>query len=235
LQCTTALLIYNEEGNIEPLSRRILDVYEQRHIDGEVLLVDDGSTDESSRICDRLARDDERIRVIHHQTNRNRSFAIQTAFRESLGEVVIIMDGDFQYEPGEIPLFLEKIDEGYDVVTGYRRNRSDKFTRKLISRVYNRLIIRRVFHLNVMDQNSGFKAFRRGKALSMDFDPEGYIGLHRFLLPLASMRGLTIAEIPISHYDRASGKSYIKAYTVPFITLRDFLVFRREHRGGGRP
>lgn len=229
LKCTTALLIYNEEGNIEPLTERILEVYDEYGIEGEVLLVDDGSTDRSPEICDFLASKYERVRVVHHGVNRNRSFAIQTAFREAEGDVVIIMDGDYQYEPGEIPLFLQKIEEGYDVVTGYRKKRSDPFIRKFISRVYNWLIIRGVFGLDVKDQNSGFKAFRREKALSMNFDPRGYIGLHRFILPLASIRGLSIAEIPVSHYDRPSGRSYIKTYSVPFITLRDFFRFLKQY------
>jgi len=234
LKCTTALLIYNEEGNIGPLTERILEIYNEYGIEGEVLLVDDGSTDRSPEICDHLAGKHKNVRVVHHGVNMNRSFAIQTAFREARGDVVIIMDGDYQYEPAEIPLFLQKIDEGYDVVTGYRKSRSDPFMRKLISKVYNWLIIRCIFGLDIRDQNSGFKAFRREKALSMNFDPRGYIGLHRFILPLAAIRGLSIAEIPVSHYDRPSGKSYIKTYTVPFITLRDFFRFLKQYGRRGK-
>jgi len=230
MKCTTVLLIYNEEENIEPLTRAILDVYDKGKIDGEVLLVDDGSVDRSPEICDALSSTLERVRTVHHVPNRGRSQAIRTGFLEARGEVVIIMDGDRQYEPLEIPDFLAKIDDGYDVVSGYRRQRSDGFTRKLISRVYNRLIIRTVFGLDVKDQNSGFKAFRRESALRMDFDPEGYLGLHRYILPLAAISGLSIAEIPIVHYRRPSGRSYIRSYTVPFITLRDFFRFSREHR-----
>ena len=82
---------------------------------------------------------------------------------------------------------------------------------------------------DVKDQNSGFKAFRREAARGMDFDPRGFLGLHRFILPLASIKGCTIAEIPIAHYDRPTGRSYIKFYTVPFITLRDFFRFREKY------
>ncbi|MFW5914816.1 MAG: glycosyltransferase, partial [Thermoplasmatota archaeon] len=137
MRCTTVLLIFNEEGNIEPLTRSILEVYDREGIDGEVLLVDDGSEDRSPRICDDLADREPRVRAVHHRKNLNRSRAIQTGFRESLGEVVIIMDGDRQYEPAEIPRFLEKIDQGYDVVTGNRVARSDNLTRRIISKVYN--------------------------------------------------------------------------------------------------
>ncbi len=223
------LLIYNEEDNIAPLTEDILNVYEERDIDGEVLLVDDGSVDDSPKVCDDLAEKYQRVRVIHHSPNKGRSYAIQTGFNNALGEVVMIMDGDRQYEAAEIPDFLAKIDEGFDVVTGYRHARADVFYRRWESIVYNRIIIKRIFGVDVLDQNSGFKAFRKEAALRMDFNPDGYLGLHRFILPLAHIKGLSIAEIPITHYPRKEGKSYIKFYSVPFICLRDYTRFRKEH------
>jgi glycosyltransferase involved in cell wall biosynthesis len=223
-------LIKNEQDNIAPLTEDILAVYVDNGIDGEVLLVDDGSDDRSLQVCDELAIEHTNVRAVHHPANLGRSYAIRTGFREARGDVVIIMDGDRQYEPKEIPLFLAKMDEGYDVVTGWRSQRTDPYVRKLISRTYNRWIIQRRFGLEVKDQNSGFKAFRRDKAVAMGFDPEGYRGLHRFILPLASLKGMKIAEIPIVHYARPSGKSYIKFYTVPFITLGDYNKFKRDHK-----
>ncbi|MCE5295649.1 MAG: glycosyltransferase family 2 protein [Euryarchaeota archaeon] len=230
MKCTTVLLIKNEEENVPPLTADILDVYKEFNIDGEVLLVDDGSTDRTPAVCDELVAKNERVRVVHHGVNKGRSYAIRTGFLEAKGDVVIIMDGDRQYEPKQIPQFLAKIDEGYDVVTGWRHQRTDTFIRKFISKVYNKRIIQKRFGLNVKDQNSGFKAFRREKAVAMDFNPDGYKGLHRFILPLASLKGLKIAEIPIVHYARPSGKSYIKFYTVPFITLGDFSKFKKDHK-----
>jgi len=223
-------MLKNEEGNIGPLTEDILAVYADKNIDGEVLLVDDGSTDRSGEICDQLAKDHPNVRVVHHEKNLGRSYAIRTGFQQAKGDIVIIMDADRQYEPKQIPLFLSKMDEGFDVVTGWRRERTDTFIRRFISRTYNRFIIRRKFKLQIKDQNSGFKAFRREKAVAMGFDPEGYQGLHRFILPLAALKGLKIAEVPIVHYDRPSGKSYIKFYTVPFITLRDFSKFKKDHK-----
>jgi glycosyltransferase involved in cell wall biosynthesis len=223
-------MLKNEEGNVGPLTEDILAVYAEKNIDGEVLLIDDGSTDRSSEICDQLAKDHPNVRAVHHEKNLGRSYAIRTGFQQAKGDVVIIMDADRQYEPKQIPLFLAKMDEGFDVVTGWRRERTDTFIRRFISRTYNRFIIRRKFKLQIKDQNSGFKAFRREKAVAMGFDPEGYQGLHRFILPLAALKGLKIAEVPIVHYDRPSGKSYIKFYTVPFITLRDFSKFKKDHK-----
>jgi glycosyltransferase involved in cell wall biosynthesis len=224
------LLLKNEEGNVGPLTEDILAVYRDQGIDGEVLLVDDGSTDRSGEICDQLAKDHPNVRVVHHEKNLGRSYAIRTGFQQAKGDVVIIMDADRQYEPKQIPLFLAKIDEGYDIVTGWRKERTDPFVRRLISRTYNRFIIRRKFGLEIKDQNSGFKAFRREKALALGFDPEGYQGLHRFILPLAALKGMTITEVPIVHYARPSGSSYIKFYTVPFITLRDYSKFKKDHK-----
>ncbi|MCX6650316.1 MAG: glycosyltransferase family 2 protein [Methanomassiliicoccales archaeon] len=223
-------MLKNEEGNVGPLTEDILEVYRDQKIDGEVLLVDDGSIDKSKEICDQLAKDHPNVRTVHHVKNLGRSYAIRTGFQQAKGEIVIIMDADRQYEPKQIPMFLAKMDEGYDVVTGWRKERTDTFIRRFISRTYNRLIIRRKFKLQIKDQNSGFKAFRREKAVAMGFDPEGYQGLHRFILPLAALKGLKIAEVPIVHYDRPSGKSYIKFYTVPFITLRDFSKFKKDHK-----
>ncbi len=223
-------MLKNEEGNVGPLTEDILAVYAEKNIDGEVLLIDDGSTDRSGEICDQLTKDHPNVRVVHHEKNLGRSYAIRTGFQQAKGEVVIIMDADRQYEPKQIPLFLSKMDEGFDVVAGWRRERTDTFVRRFISRTYNRFIIRRKFKLQIKDQNSGFKAFRKEKAVAMGFDPEGYQGLHRFILPLAALKGMKIAEVPIVHYDRPSGKSYIKFYTVPFITLRDFSKFKKDHK-----
>ena len=223
-------MLKNEEGNVGPLTEDILAVYADKNIDGEVLLIDDGSNDRSGEICDQLAKDHSNVRAVHHEKNLGRSYAIRTGFQQAKGDVVIIMDADRQYEPKQIPLFLSKMDEGFDVVTGWRRERTDTFIRRFISKTYNRFIIRSKFKLQIKDQNSGFKAFRREKAVAMGFDPEGYQGLHRFILPLAALKGMKIAEVPIVHYDRPSGKSYIKFYTVPFITLRDFSKFKKDHK-----
>ena len=172
MDCTTILLIHNEKDNIEPLALSIMKVYSDNGIGGEVLLMDDGSTDGSSDICDKIAEKEKGIRVEHHGVNLGRSYAIRTGFQKAKGDAVIIMDGDRQYEPKEIPRFLAKLKEGNDVVTGWRYQRADPFVRKFISSTYNRFIIRRKFGLEIKDQNSGFKAFDRSKAVSMGFDPK---------------------------------------------------------------
>ena len=149
MECTTILMIFNEEGNIEPLTKDILKVYKKNNIDGEVLLVDDGSIDKSGEVCDRLVEEYENVRVVHHPENIGRSYAIRSGFMNGKGDVHIIMDSDYQYEPKEIPQFLAKIKEGYDVVSGWRYQRADDSVRRFISKTYNRLIIKRIFKLEI--------------------------------------------------------------------------------------
>jgi len=138
--------------------------------------------------------------------------------------LLIFIDGDHQYEPKEITTMIDKIREGYDVVTGFRGNRADTWNRRFISKVYNYLFISTFFRMKIRDQNSGFKAFDTKFARKMRFDPTGYHGIHRFILPIAKYDGAKIAEIPISHFDRKAGKSYIKTSTVPFLFLSDLFL-----------
>ncbi len=229
MDVSTVLMIYNEEDNIEPLVRDILAVYDDSGMDGEVICVEDGSEDRSAEVVAKVAKQDPRVVAIYHDGNRGRSWAIRSGFDAARGEVTVIMDSDRQYEPKEIPGLVGKVHEGWDVVSGRRDRREDRFDRKLISKVYNALIVRRYLKTPVVDQNSGLKAFKADFAREMDFDPTGFQGLHRFILPLAHLKGGRILEVPCAHYERPAGKSYIRSTTVPFITLRDLRRFRREY------
>jgi len=224
------VLIYNEEGNIGPQTEATLESFDKHGLDGEVILMDDGSEDKSPELCDRLAEQHSRVVALHHRPNKGRSFGIQTGFLAAKGDIVFIMDGDQQYEPDEIPNFIAKMEEGWDVVSGLRTDRADMGHRGFISRTYNWILIKRKFKLDVKDQNSGFKAFRKEVVKNFGFEPEGYLGLHRYILPLAKIKGYRITEIPIKHYPRISGKSYIKSYTVPFIALRDYFRFVKHFK-----
>ncbi len=229
LDVSTVLMIYNEEDNIAPLVRDILAVYDASGLDGEVICVEDGSEDGSARVVAVMVEEDPRVVAIYHEGNRGRSWAIRSGFDAARGEVTVIMDSDRQYEPKEVPAMVEKVREGWDVVSGRRDRREDRFDRKLISKVYNAIIVRGYLHTPVVDQNSGLKAFGADFARDMGFDPTGFMGLHRFILPLAHLRGGRILEVPCAHYERPAGKSYIKSTTVPFITLRDLRRFRKQY------
>ena len=227
MDVSTVLMIYNEEENIAPLVRDILAVYDGSGLDGEVICVEDGSEDGSALVVADLVEEDPRVVAIYHEGNRGRSWAIRSGFDAARGEVTVIMDSDRQYEPREVPALVERVREGWDVVSGRRDRREDRLDRKLISKVYNALIVRGYLRTPVVDQNSGLKAFRSEFSKGMDFDPTGFLGLHRFILPLAHLRGGRILEVPCAHYERPAGRSYIRSTTVPFITLRDLRRFRR--------
>ena len=229
MDVSTVLMIYNEEENIGPLTRDILAVYDESGLDGEVILVEDGSEDRSAEVVKALAEEDPRVIAVYHGENKGRSWAIRSGFDAARGDVTIIMDSDRQYEPKEIPDMVAKVNEGVEVVSGRRDRREDRFDRKLISKVYNIIIVRGYLKTPVKDQNSGLKAFRSDFSKGMGFDPTGFMGLHRFILPLAHLRGGRILEVPCAHYKRPAGKSYIKSTTVPFITLRDLRRFRKVY------
>ncbi|MCK5253461.1 MAG: glycosyltransferase family 2 protein [Thermoplasmata archaeon] len=229
MDVSTVLMIYNEEDNIEPLVRDILAVYDDSGMDGEVICVEDGSEDRSAEVVAKVAKQDPRVVAIYHDGNRGRSWAIRSGFDAARGEVTVIMDSDRQYEPKEIPALVAKVKEGWEVVSGRRDRREDRFDRKLISRVYNIIIVKGYLRTPVKDQNSGLKAFRSDFSKGMGFDPTGFMGLHRFILPLAHLRGGRILEVSCAHYPRPAGKSYIKSTTVPFITLRDLRRFRKVY------
>lgn len=225
MDVTTVLTIYNEEDNIEPQARDILAAYDGVGLDGEVVMVDDGSEDRTGEIVSRLAEEDERLVAIHHGENLGRSFAVRSGFDVARGEVIIVMDSDRQYETREIPRFVAKVREGWDAVSGRRDHREDNLDRKLVSKVYNIIIIKWLLRTPVEDQNSGLKAFRADFVKGMGFEPTGFIGLHRFILPLAQLKGGRVIEIPCTHYPRPAGETYIHSHTIPFITLRDFVRF----------
>ncbi len=229
MDVSTVLMIYNEEDNIGPLTRDILAVYDEEGMEGEVILVEDGSEDGSADVVRALAAEDPRVVAIYHEGNRGRSWAIRSGFDAARGDVTVIMDSDRQYEPREVPALVDKVNEGWDVVSGRRDRREDRFDRKLISRVYNLIIVRGYLKTPVRDQNSGLKAFLSDFSKGMGFDPTGFQGLHRFILPIAHLRGGRILEVPCAHYERPAGKSYIRSTTVPFITLRDLRRFRKVY------
>ncbi len=237
-EVSTFLLVYNEEDNIRPMCEEILQVYDDNGLDGEILIVDDGSKDRSLEVAKAIAKDHPRVRYVTHGPNRGRSWAIQTAFAEVRGQKVVLLDGDRQYDNTEIPKLLDKLDEGWDVASGWRTDRADTPMRRLISRVYNRIIVRGILGVDTQDQNSGIKAFTLAAARGMHFEPDGYLGLHRFILPLANLHGYRVTDVPVRHLDRSAGASYIKWYSVPFITTRDLVRFwwlnRRQIRAAKR-
>jgi glycosyltransferase involved in cell wall biosynthesis len=170
----------------------------------ELLLVDDGSIDSSYRVAASLAQSDPRVHAIRLRRNFGKAAALSTGFREARGSVIVTMDADMQDDPAEIPKLLAVLDAGYDVVSGWKSKRKDPWTRRMASRVFNR-VTSFVSKVHLHDVNCGLKAYT-GEA-ARDLAAACYGELHRFLPVLAHWRGYRVTEVPVNHRRRAYGRS----------------------------
>jgi glycosyltransferase involved in cell wall biosynthesis len=195
--------LYNEEENVEPLCRQLRAALEGTGREYEIIIVDDGSTDGSFDVLKRLHEGDECLKVIRFRRNFGQTAAFAAGFDRSQGEVVITMDADLQNDPADIPLLLEKIEEGYDVVSGWRLHRQDPFlTRRFPSMIANWLISQ-VTRVHLHDYGCSLKAYRREVVKNVQL----YGELHRFIPAIANWMGVSVAEVPVRHYARRFGKS----------------------------
>lgn len=194
---------YNEQENIAPLYVKIIEVMDAIGEPYEIVFVDDGSKDGTFRLLQEIARDDNRVSVVRLRRNFGQTSALKAGFDHSEGEIIISMDGDLQHEPAEIPRFIEKIREGYDIVSGWRVERTDHWLmRQLPSLIANR-IMAKLSRVNLHDFGTTFKAYRR-EILS---EVHLYGELHRFIPALAAWAGASVAEVPITNNPRKTGKS----------------------------
>lgn len=195
---------YNEAEVVPALVRELREAWERHGLDGEVILVDDGSTDGTAEIAEREAGDWSAFRVVRHRTNRGKTEAMVTAAAATERTYLVLFDADLQHRPDEIPRFLASLQDGWDIVTGRKVGPYDK---RGVSSVYNRLS-QRIFNVPVSDLNS-MKAFRRdvldGMTLRHDW--------HRFFVVMAHARGYSVSEIDIELLPRRAGES---KYTGPF-------------------
>ena len=195
--------LYNEEENVEPLYEQLKAALEEIGQEYEIIIVDDGSTDGSFDVLKRLHEGDGQLKVIRFRRNFGQTAAFAAGFDRSQGEVVITMDADLQNDPADIPLLLEKIEEGYDVVSGWRLHRKDPFlTRRLPSMIANWLISQ-VTGVHLHDYGCSLKAYRREVVKNVQL----YGELHRFIPAIANWMGVSVAEVPVRHYARRFGKS----------------------------
>jgi glycosyltransferase involved in cell wall biosynthesis len=195
--------MYNEVENAERLYLRLKPVLDELGRISEVVLIDDGSTDGTYEVLLQLHEDDDRVRIVRLRRNFGQSAGFAAGFDLAQGEVIITMDGDLQNDPADIPRLVEKIDEGYDVVSGWRVNRQDKYlTRKVPSRIANALISK-VTGVELHDYGCSLKAYRWEVVKNVRL----YGELHRFIPALASWMGIRITEVPVNHFPRQFGRS----------------------------
>src|SRR5215469_3290908 len=222
--------VHNEEHSILPLYDRLTRVLVELRRPYEILFVDDASTDRSFDLLANLVQTDPHLKVLRLRRNFGQTAALAAGFHESRGKVVIAMDGDLQHAPEDIPALLAKIDEGYDIASGWRKDRVDNaIMRKLPSRVANWLMAR-ASGVDLHDFGTTFKAYRT-EVLK---DVQLYGELHRFIPALASFYGARVAEVPIRNTPRATGESHYGLGRT-FRVLFDILTIRFLLRYFTRP
>jgi glycosyltransferase involved in cell wall biosynthesis len=217
---------HNEEGNVTELYARLHTVMESTNWGYQFVFVDDGSADHTFKLLSELAEIDPHVTVVRLRRNFGQTAALAAGFTHSNSEYVIAMDGDLQHNPGEIPRFLEKLEEGYDIVSGWRKRRIDNlWLRKIPSRCANWLMAK-LSGVDIHDFGTTFKAYRRELLSQLPL----YGEMHRFIPALASWYGASICEIPIQNDNRKHGVSHYnlsRTFRVLFdlITIRFLLQY----------
>ena len=195
--------IYNEEESIPVLYEKVKEVLDKLNREWEIILINDGSTDNSAQILDQLAEKDAMVKVIHFRRNYGQTAAMMAGINYASGDVIIPIDADLQNDPEDIPNLLAKLDEGYDVCSGWRKKRKDNALRRnLPSRIANWLISR-ISGVKLHDYGCSLKAYKKDVIKGIKL----YGEMHRFIPIYASWHGAKVTEIPVAHHPRKFGQS----------------------------
>lgn len=209
-ELSVVIPIYNEERNIQPLYYRLKPVLIQLTKKHQIIFVDDGSKDTSFNEMLKLKENDSTINIIKFRRNFGQTAALDAGFKHATGEIIITMDGDLQNDPADIPELLEKIQQGYDLVSGWRHERKDTLSKKLFSRfahVLRKLIIQEKIH----DSGCMLKAYKKECLQNMDLHGE----MHRYIPALLGLRGFKITEVKVQHHNRKHGRTKYNALRLP--------------------
>jgi len=221
---------YNEEESIGPLYSAIVAAIDPLNITYEMVFVDDGSRDATVRLATDLAQQDSRVRLVKFRRNYGQTPAMAAGIEHARGEILVTMDGDLQNDPADIGLFLDKMDEGFDIVVGWRHNRQDKLvSRKIPSKIANRLI-GKVTGVPIKDNGCSLKAYRGDLIKNIPL----YSEMHRFIPAMASIAGPRIAEIKVRHHARQFGQSKYGLSRV-YKVLLDLMVIKTVASFTSRP
>jgi glycosyltransferase involved in cell wall biosynthesis len=203
LKISIILPVLNEEENLVDMNTEITGVVENMDVDYEIIYIDDGSTDRSFDILSSLREENPNIKVIQFRRNFGQTAGLAAGFDYANGDVIITMDSDRQNDPNDIPMLLDKINEGYDLVSGWRFDRQDAWlSRKLPSKIANGLISK-ITGVKLHDYGCSLKAFRREVIENIRL----YGEMHRFIPAIASWMGVRIAEVKVNHRARVAGTS----------------------------
>lgn len=192
----------DEQGTLEELHATLTSVLQRVARPYEILFIDDGSRDRGGDVADAIAAKDAHVGVVHFRRNFGKAAALDAGFKRARGRIVFTMDADLQDDPEEIPNFLAKLDEGFDLVSGWKRRRQDPLGKTLPSKLFN-FTVSTVSGLKLNDFNCGFKAYRRESVDELNL----YGELHRYVPVLVHFRGFRVTQIPVRHHPRRSGVS----------------------------
>ncbi|MDH5693090.1 MAG: glycosyltransferase family 2 protein [Gammaproteobacteria bacterium] len=213
--------LYNEEESIYHLHKALKDALEPLNINYEIIFVDDGSKDRTFEIAEQLTEQDPNLKAIKFRKNYGQTPAMAAGIDNAQGKIIITMDGDLQNDPSDIPLFLKEIDNGHDIVVGWRHKRQDKLvTRKIPSMIANR-IIGKITGVPIKDNGCSLKAYRRDIIQKIPL----YSEMHRFIPAMSSIAGTNIAEIKVKHHARQFGESKYGLSRI-YKVLIDLLVIK---------
>jgi glycosyltransferase involved in cell wall biosynthesis len=194
---------FNEAENLVPLYREIQTVTKKIYAEFEIIFVNDGSSDNTQKIIENLnLKDPEHVRGLQMQTHYGKAAALQAGFKNARGEMVIQLDADLQDDPKEIPKFLKKMDEGFDLAVGWKQQRKDSFIKNQTSKIFN-AVTNTVSGVRLHDHNCGFKAYRKDILNNLNL----YGDMHRYIPMIVQNLGYKIGEVPINHRRRRHGKS----------------------------
>ena len=193
--------VLNEEGSLDKFYNETTKSLNE-YSNWEIIFIDDGSDDESYNIMRKLADEDNRVSIIQFFKNFGKADALSEGFKQANGKIVITIDADLQDDPAEIHRLVEKIQEGWDVVSGWKKDRKDPISKRLPSKLFN-MVTRFLTGIKIHDFNCGLKAYRRKVVKSIDI----YGGLHRYIPAIAGQKGFSITEIAVNHRPREFGET----------------------------
>lgn len=193
--------VFNEQDSIAQLYDEIIANNPQGY-EYEFVFVDDGSNDNSYEILERIAQTDNQVTVVKFRRNFGKAAAMQSAFEQVQGDIIITLDADLQDDPSEIINFVEKIEQGYDLVSGWKKERQDPKSKTIPSKMFN-YVTSRSFHMKLHDFNCGYKAYKKELVKELDI----YGEMHRYIPALAYAKGFKVTEIPVKHRARQYGRS----------------------------
>lgn len=221
--------MFNEEGNIGRSVASALSVLSETSGEGEVIVVDDGSRDRTGQIADQLARRDSRVRVVHHDVNRGYGAALRSGFEAARHPLVGFVDGDNQFDIGELPKLLAQM-PSHDIVSGFRIRRRDPFRRRVNAFVYN-AAVRTLFDIRIRDVNCGFKLYRRDlvRRLLPNLQTTGAL-INVEMLTLAARTGARVTEVGVHHYPRTAGTQTGSNPAVIARAVRELAALARQLR-----